>query len=118
MLKAAFAVLEQGPLVDLRGISFPHLASLLRHGMPIPIHNGQGCLFATKIVEDSKIVGRTIADIFDQFPDLVAVAVIRDQQVQLPRGGTQLEGEDQLLIAGGATKTIETFQQLAGDDSQ
>src|SRR5215471_892557 len=55
MLRAAFAVLEQGPLVDLRGISFPHLASLLRYGRPIPIHGGQGCLFATNIVADSKI---------------------------------------------------------------
>jgi CIC family chloride channel protein len=118
MLKAAFAVLEEGPLVDLRGISFPHLVSLLQHGIPIPIHGGQGCLFATKIAEGSTIAGRTIADIFDQFPDLVAVAVIRDQQVQLPRGGTRLEGGDQLLIAGEANKTIETFQRLAGDGSQ
>jgi len=118
MLRAAFAVLEQGPLVDLRGISFPHLASLLRHGRPIPIHGGQGCLFATNIASDSKIAGRTIADTFDQFPDLVAVAIIRDQRVHLPRGDTRLEEGDQLLIAAGAPKTAETFQRLAGDNGR
>ena len=41
MLKATFAVLERGPLVDLRNVTFPHLASLLRHGTPIPIHGAK-----------------------------------------------------------------------------
>ena len=51
MLKATFAVLERGPLVDLRNVTLPHLASLLRHGTPIPIHDGQGC-------DDSKLARR------------------------------------------------------------
>src|ERR1041385_5657081 len=44
MLRAAFSVLEAGPLVNLHNVTFPHLVSLLRHGTPIPIHNGQGFL--------------------------------------------------------------------------
>jgi CIC family chloride channel protein len=118
LLRAAFAVLEQGPLVDLRGITFPHLASLLRHNTPIPIHGGQGCLFEARISEDSTLAGRTIAEISEQFPDLVAVAVIRDGLVQLPRGGTRLEGGDQLLIVSSETKTIDAFKRLAGDSGQ
>jgi CIC family chloride channel protein len=118
MLKAAFAVLEQGPLVDLRGVTFPHLASLLRHDTPVPIHGGQGCLFDARISKDSKLAGGSIAEIFEHFPDLVAVAVIRDGLIQLPRGGTRLEEGDQLLIASSEPKAMDAFKQLAGDGGE
>jgi chloride channel protein, CIC family len=114
MLKAAFAVLERGPLVDLRNVTFPHLASLLRHGTPIPIHNGQGRLLTVNISEHSELADRTIADIFDQFPDLLSVAIIRDQQVQLPRGSSRLEGGDQLLVVASRVTNVEVFERLAG----
>src|SRR5262245_53322442 len=113
MLKAAFAVLERGPLVDLRNVTFPQLASLLRHGTPIPIHGGQGRLLTVNVGKRSQLANRLIADIFEQFPDLLAVAIIRDQQVQLPRGSTRLAGGDQLLIAAGAATNVRAFEELA-----
>ena len=113
MLRAAFAVLERGPLVDLRNVTFPHLASLLRHGTPIPIHGGQGRLLTVNISEHSTLANRLISDIFEQFPDLLAVAIIRDQQVQLPRGSTRLASGDQLLIAAGEATNIKAFSALA-----
>jgi chloride channel protein, CIC family len=113
MLRAAFTVLERGPLVDLRNVTLPHLASLLRHGTPIPIHGGQGKLLTVNIDKRSAFANRLIADVFEQFPDLLAVAIIRDQQVQLPRGSTKLEGEDQLLIVANGTKNVEAFERLA-----
>ena len=66
MLRATFAVLERGPLVDLRNVTLPHLASLLRHGTPVPIHGGQGILMTVNLPDDSKFAGRSIADVFDQ----------------------------------------------------
>ena len=114
MLRAAFAVLERGPLVDLRNVTLPHLASLLRHGTPIPIHGGQGKLLTVNIDQHSPLGNRLIADVFEQFPDLLAVAIIRDHQVQLPRGSTQLEGGDQLLVVASGTKSVEAFERLAG----
>jgi len=113
MLRAAFAVLERGPLVDLRNVTFPHLASLLRHGTPIPIHGGQGRLLTVNIGEHSQLANRLIADVFEQFPDLLAVAIIRDQQVQLPHGSTRLASGDQLLIAAGAATNVRAFEGLA-----
>ena len=113
MLRAAFAVLERGPLVDLRNVTFPHLASLLRHGTPIPIHGGQGELLTVNIGEHSQLADRVIADVFEQFPDLLAVAIIRDQHVQLPRGSTRLAGGDQLLIVASGTASVDAFSQLA-----
>jgi CIC family chloride channel protein len=113
MLRAAFAVLERGPLVDLRNVTFPHLASLLSYGTPIPIHGGQGKLLTVNIAEQSQLADRKIADVFEQFPDLLAVAIIRDQQVHLPRGSTRLAEGDQLLIVASGTASVDAFSQLA-----
>jgi len=115
ILRAAFSVLERGPLVDLRNVTLPHLASLLRHGTPIPIHGGQGKLLTVNISKHSALANQQIADIFERFPDLLAVAIIRDQEVQLPHGSTQLEGGDQLLIVTSGTRNVEAFERLASD---
>ncbi len=114
MLNATFAVLERGPLVDLRNVTFPHLASLLRHGTPIPIHGGQGNLFAVNITERSQLANQTIAEIFEHCPQLIAVAIIRDQKVQLPRGSTAVNAGDQLLVASTDAASVEPFRRLAG----
>ncbi|HEV8723683.1 MAG TPA: chloride channel protein [Candidatus Binatia bacterium] len=111
MLRATFAVLERGPLMDLRNVTLPHLASLLRHGTPIPIHGGQGILMTVNMPDDSQFAGRSIAEVFDQFPELVVVAIIRRQQIQLPRGPSRLEGGDQLLIAASETPSAEAFKK-------
>ena len=113
IIQAAFSVLERGPVVDLRNVTFPHLASLLSYGTPISIHGGQGKLLAVKISEDSPLVGRRIEETFDQFPDLVAAAIIRDQRVELPRGSTCLQGKDQLLIVTNETNNLDTFVHFA-----
>lgn len=113
LLRAAFAVIEQGPLVDFKSVTLPHLASLLRHGLPIPIHGGQGNLSAVDISPDSPIAGRTVAQVFESFADLLAVAVIRGERVQLPRGATRLEGGDRILIAAGGTAAVQAFCDLA-----
>ena len=114
MLRATFTVLERGPLVDLRNVTLPHLASLLRHGTPVPILGGQGILMTVNLPDDSKFAGRSIAEVFDQFPELVVVAIIHKQQIQLPRGSSRLEGGDQLLIAASDTTSIEAFNNAAG----
>src|SRR6516162_1706365 len=72
MLRATFAVLARAPLLDLRNITLPHLASLLRHGTPIPIHGGQGILLSVNLGEHSLLADRLVADVFEQFPDLLA----------------------------------------------
>jgi CIC family chloride channel protein len=113
MLKATFAVLERGPLVDLRNITLPHLASLLRHGTPVPIHGGEGNLFTVHIAKGSKIAGRSVAEVFEQFPELLAVAIIRDQRVELPRGSTKLVAGDQVLAAANESQSAEGFKKAA-----
>jgi chloride channel protein, CIC family len=109
MLRATFAVLERGPLVDLRNVTLPHLASLLRHGTPIPIHGGQGILMTVSLPENSPLAGRSVADVFDQRPELLLVAIIRKQEIQLPRGPSRIEAGDQLLIAASDASSVRAF---------
>jgi CIC family chloride channel protein len=115
MLRAAFAVLERGPLVDLRNVTFPHLASLLRHGTPIPIHGGEGRLLTVTIAMESDFAGQTIAEVFEGFPELLAVAIIRDQRIELPRGSSRLDGGDQLLIVATGAREFEAFARIANE---
>jgi NhaP-type Na+/H+ and K+/H+ antiporter len=96
-------------------VTLPHLASLLRHGTPIPIHGGEGSLLTVSMPKDSQITGRTIAEVFEQFPELLAVAIIRDHKIQLPRGATRLEGGDQLLIAASGTTSVEAFKRFVSN---
>jgi CIC family chloride channel protein len=109
MLRATFAVLERGPLVDLRNITLPHLASLLRHGTPISIHGGQGILMTVSLPENSPLAGRSVAEVFNQHPELLLVAIIRKQQIQLPRGPSRIEAGDQLLIAADEASSVSAF---------
>jgi len=113
LLRAAFQVLEQGPIVNLRGITFPKLGDLLRHGTPVPIHGSQAMLFSVEVKEGSQLSGQSIAETFERFPDLVAVAIIRGPKVTLPRGSTLLEVEDQLLVASAGSKNVAALRRLA-----
>ena len=117
MLRAAFAVLEAGPLVNLHNVTFPHLVSLLRHGTPIPIHNGQGFLTSLAVGEKSPLAGRTVAEMSELYPEMVAAAVIRAKQVLYPRGATRLQAGDQLLVVAGRDIKIEAVQEAEGGGS-
>ncbi|HYY26088.1 MAG TPA: TrkA C-terminal domain-containing protein, partial [Candidatus Udaeobacter sp.] len=61
----------------------------------------------------SQLADQRIAEVFERFPELIAVAIIRDHKIQLPRGSTELKGGDQLLIGASETKSVEAFRQLA-----
>jgi len=50
---------------DLRGLTFPKLVNLLRHGTPVPIHGRQAMLFSVEIGAGSEITGRSIAEVDD-----------------------------------------------------
>ena len=118
LVRAAFEVLEQGPIVNLRGITFPKLVGLLRHGTPVPIHGSEAMLFTVQVAEGSQLAGQSIAEIFERFPDLVAVAIIRGQKVTLPRGATLLGVHDQLLIAAANAKNVEEVRRLASNPDE
>ena len=51
------------------------------------------------VPDDSPLAGR--AEVFDQHPELLIVAIIRKELIQLPRGPSRIEPGSQLLIAAG-----------------
>jgi CIC family chloride channel protein len=117
LIRAAFDMLERGPLVDLHDVTFPHLASLLKYGTPIPIHGGQGVLSAVRISEDSALAGRRIEEALEQFPEMVIVAIIRDQRVELPRASTSLQSKDQLMVVANERKSLDALIRVASGKS-
>ncbi len=113
IVQAAFEVLQGNFLVDLRDLNFPELSTLIRHGGSIAIGGGQARLFAVGISPGSSLAGKTVAEAFSDFPGLVAVAVIRDQTVLVPRGATLLQAGDELVIAVGDPENVEAFKRSA-----
>lgn len=89
---------------------------MARISSTVVIRGGQAKLFTVNIFKGSELSGRTVAEVFGGFSGLVAVAVIRGQQVQLPKGMTRLEADDQILIAAGNTENVELFKRLAAGD--
>lgn len=118
IVQAAFDVLEQGPLVDLRGVTFPNLVNLLRHGTPVPIHGSQATLFTVEVGANSSVANRSIAEVFEKFPELVAVAVVNGERATLPRGSTRLDVGDQILIAASDARTVERLRATASGTVQ
>jgi CIC family chloride channel protein len=86
MFRAAFAGLERGPLADLRNVTFPHLASLLRYDTPIPIHGGHGELLTVHIGEHSQLADRSLPTSSSNFLSYLQSPLSGDEHVQLPRG--------------------------------
>ncbi|MGN6731163.1 MAG: TrkA C-terminal domain-containing protein, partial [Candidatus Binatia bacterium] len=74
-----------------------------------PIHGGQGILVTVSLPENSPLAGRTVAQVFDQHPELLLVAIIRKQRIQLPRGPSRIEAGDQLLIAASEASNVRAF---------
>ena len=70
---------------------------------------------ATSLPKGSQLAGRKIAEVFDQFPELLVVAIIRKQEIQLPRGSSRLEAGDQLLIAANQRTSIEAFNKAIAE---
>ena len=70
----------------------------------------------TVIVDaDSQLAGQAIEEIFERFPDLLAVAIIRGQQVQLPHGSTRVMGGDQLLVVATDVASRNAFNRLVSE---
>ncbi len=115
LVRAAFQVLERGPSVDMRDVTFPNLATLLQRGTPMPIHGSQAVLSTVQVGSSSEIANYTVAEIFKDFPDLVAVALIRGERVTLPRGFTRVGAGDQLLVAAPGVESVNRLRKLAGD---
>jgi trk system potassium uptake protein TrkA len=66
------------------------------------------------IPDDSPIAGRTVAEA-DHFSDLTLAAVLREEGVVIPEGGTELAAGDEIVVIGSPESTRAFAADLAPD---
>jgi Trk K+ transport system NAD-binding subunit len=102
---------EELHLADLR---LPRLVNLLRFGEPIPVAGKDGLLATVTIAEGSQLANRTVAEALGTRSGLVAVALLREDALEVPRGPTAIRAGDQLLVVTNRA-ALEELRQAAGE---
>jgi len=78
----------------------------------LKLQRGQYSLVQEKVHPDSEAVGRMVKDL--NLPaECVMVAVIRNEELIIPRGDTVLEADDEVLAIAHASR-LRTFDALLG----
>jgi chloride channel protein, CIC family len=111
-VRRALEMIEGGTL-DPSEVTLPRLVSLLRSGEPIRITHGTGMVVALDIAPGASLDGQTVATGIGQTEGATAVAVLRGEEMLVPRGPTELKGGDQ-LIAVVTPAGYEHLRELAG----
>jgi Trk K+ transport system NAD-binding subunit len=93
-------------------LTLPRLVSLLRFGEPIPVTDRAGMLVALPVAEGSALDGATVADSIGGIEGATAVAVLRAEEMVIPRGPTRIQAGDQ-LVAIAAPEAFEQLQEAA-----
>lgn len=101
---------EELRIADLR---LPRLVSMLRFGEPISIAGRDGLLAAVTVEEGSEIANRTVAEALGGRPGLVAVALLREDALEVPRGPSEIRPGDQLLVVTNRA-SLEELRRAAG----
>ncbi len=100
LVQGAFHILESQAAEGLRGIHFPDLSELLRHGHSIPIHGGKGRIFALTVgPNDQEILNGKADIVLEEKYGLVLVAVLRGEEVIPPGQAAPFEEGDHLILA-------------------
>jgi len=107
-VRRALEMLEGGRLKRSE-LTLPRLTSLLEYGDPIPVtRDGHGFLITVELEEGSPLAGETVATGLGTVAGLTAVAVLRGDEMTVPRGPTCLEAGDQIV----AVATPEAHREL------
>lgn len=106
-VRRAFELVEGGAL-ERSELTLPRLVSLLRYGDPVPVSGTGGALVALIVGAGSPLDGATVADSIGRVEGATAVAVLRGEEMVVPRGPTELKAGDQLI----AVATAEVHRRL------
>jgi hypothetical protein len=108
-VRRAFELIEGGAL-DRSELTLPRLVSLLQYGDPVPVSGRGGSLVAIVVEPGSRLDGATVAESVGLLTGATAVAVMRGEEMLVPRGPTGLAAGDQLI----AVATAEGHERLRG----
>jgi CIC family chloride channel protein len=83
--------------IDLGEVRLPKLVNLLRYGDSIPVAGDQASLVSLSIEPGSKLDGASVAAGLGAVAEVTAVAILRGDEMQVPRGDSRLLAGDTLL---------------------
>ncbi|MFQ5744463.1 MAG: chloride channel protein [Acidobacteriota bacterium] len=106
-VRRAFQMLEGGAVSDAQ-LTLPRLVSLLQLGEPISITGRHEMLVQLRVAEGSSLSGRTVREAFAELDGATAVAVLRGEEMLVPRGPTCFEAGDQVIVV----TTGSAYEQL------
>lgn len=114
-MRAALTQLKERGLPIPRDVPLPDVARLLETGQPIVLDpEGEEVMFTLELQPNHPWVGKRIFEL-DLPPDVLIISVMREKadKVLIPRGHTQLQAGDRLILAGPAYASRELMERLA-----
>lgn len=96
-VRRAVDLMETADL-DISEIRLPRLMNLMRFGEPVRLTEGEGSLAAIEVHSGSGLDARTVEETFGTLDGTTAVAVLREEEVVVPRGPTRFRGGDRILV--------------------
>jgi len=106
-VRRALTMIEGGDFAEPE-LTLPRLVSLLRFGRPIRIIHQGALLVMVRITPGSELAGQSVAEGLGSLQGVTAVAVLRGEEMSVPRGPTRLEAGDQII----AVAMPEAYQRL------
>ena len=73
----------------------------------MPITKGESALLSVRVEAGSRLTELTVADSLGRIDGLTAVAVLREEELLTPRGGTRFLAGDRLLAVATPATQIE-----------
>lgn len=116
-VRRALELLEGGQL-QRSELTLPRLTSLLEYGDPIPVtRDGHGFLVTVELEEGSLLAEETVAAGLGIIDGLTAVAVLRGEEMKVPRGPTRLGAGDQLVAIATPEAHLELQRRAASPET-
>ena len=110
-VRRAIEMVERGH-IDSSEIRLPRLVNLLRYGEPIPVAEGEELLMALEVEPGSRLDGTTVMDSLGRIEGATAVAVLREEEMLVPRGPTTFAAGDRVLIVA-TTAAVKSAREMA-----
>lgn len=91
----------------VRGFDYPSASKIE------PFANGRVTLVNIRVNHDASIIGRTVASLRAEIPDLLLCVIERDFKAVIPKGSTIIYEDDHVQLTGDP-KAIDQFSHLCG----
>lgn len=110
-IRRALELIEEGE-IEPSELTLPRLVNLLQYGEALSVGHGGGLLVALTVEVGSELDGATVADKIGPVGGASTVAVLRGEEMLVPRGPTPFAAGDQVILLATPT-AVDHLQALA-----